>query len=334
MKVFDPRTSIIKPVAGANKKRAFVVAGPPGTGKSTLLGSMAEVVENVLVLATLPRELESWLYQKYALPYILFEDPEWVPAVLGEKKNAQENVLKAGKYNARAFAHFLEVLEWLRMEDEQYDAIIVDSGTELAELGWHAALAPFGVSTPSQIEGRSRWLPYETLDTHLSAAVDSLVSLSQSAKRPKHVGISWHTQPPKDDAIDDGGGTKVKKESADSAGAGVEFEGHVLPMVRGRFRRRLSNKVPTFVYTDVKIAYDVGSGLSRSNAATSVEYRIQVRPDMDRHTKLPGPLPVTQYIPNNFKALTKLLDEQEAAPAVPAANKKSGLRSKSSSISS
>jgi len=308
MKIFDPSASVIVPGEVGTARRAFVVAGPPGTGKSTLLGSMAKTLgpERCLLLATLPREVESWLYEQYRVPHILFEDTEWTPALIGPGGE----VLNVGSYRATAFKNFLDTIDWLR-EDELYDGIMVDSGTELGEAAWRLALSASSVGSPSEIEGKSRWLPYETLDSNLDRAIKGLVSLTQTAKRPKHVGISWHVQPPKDDQEVSVGTDKMKKKSADNAGEGVEYEGKVLPMVRGRFRRRLAGQVPTIVYTDVKVEYETG-GMSMANRGLKVEYRLQVRPDMERHSKIPGPLPTVQYIPNDFAALLKLLDEQDA----------------------
>jgi len=310
--IFDPTKAIVVPGEPGTKRRAFVVAGPPGTGKSTLLGSMAKTLspERCLLLATLGREIDSWLYQQYRIPYILFEDDGWAPALMGPGGE----ILSQGSYSAMAFKRFLDTLDWLHDVDEQYDGIIVDSGTELGEAGWRLALSAHSAGSPSEMDGKSRWLPYEALDSNLDRAIKGLLSLTLTAKRPKHVGISWHVQPPKDDTTETVGDSSnkvtVKKASADRAAEGVEYEGKVLPMVRGRFRRRLAGLVPTIVYTDVKTEYDT-SGLSVANRAIKVEYRLQVRPDMERHTKLPGPLPQTQYIPNDFAALLALLEQQE-----------------------
>lgn len=283
----------------AGDRYSFVVAGPYGTGKSTLLGSMAKYGKT-LVVATLAREANSWLYRSLNTDTILLEDRDWQP----------EN----GKYEATAFTRFMRLMEEL-LQDEQYDNIAVDSGTELAEAAWHASLAAQGkVASPAEMaDKQSRWLPYDSLDNKLDQAVKAMTALISvdCAKRPKNIGISWHTQPPKDDSVI-GGDTK---KSADHKGEGVEYEGSVLPMVRGKFRRRLGGLVDAFLFSDISIKPQMG-GLSVTNRGMDILYRVQVRPDLDRHTKLPGPLPAVSYIENDFGQLLKLIEESYQATAV------------------
>jgi len=294
VQVFNPSSLItsIKDGTGATCS-SVVLAGPPGTGKSTFLGSMAEVIEpkRLLVIATLPRELDSWKYQEHNPQRLLLEDSGWAPA--------------QKLYNATAYNQFLETLDWLREEDDQFDGVVVDNGTELAEQAWHLALAPNRVGSPSELDGQSRWLPYETLDSLMDQGIKGLVALTKIARRPKHVAIAWHVQPPKDDTVDNQ--TKVKKESADNAGRGVEYEGDVLPMVRGRYRRRVAGQFSAVLYTDIKMEV--------TDKGLRPRYRLQVRPNQDRHTKLPGPLPPVAYIDNNFKDFLALLRGEVPANA-------------------
>ncbi len=290
----------IRSSAETGSKLCFLVEGPPGTGKSTLCGSMAEVVgaKKTLLIATLAREVESWKYKQLDVPHVLLQDTDWKPDI--------------GHYTADGFPEFLRLMRWLREDDDQYDAVILDSGTELAEMAWHLALSAHSVDSPAKMEGKSRWLPYETLSNNLDQGIKELVTLPMTAKRPKHVAVTWHVQPPKDDQSVEG----VKKESADHAAKGIEYEGDVLPMVRGSYRRKLGSQFPTLVYTDVLIKANMG--LSSANARSiDVEYRLQVRPDNERHTKLSGPLPEMQFIPNDFRALLTLVNGK-AAPVTAA----------------
>lgn len=284
---------LIRPAtATADRRISFVVEGPPGTGKSTLCGSMAEVVgaERTLLVATLPREAESWKYQTLGVQRVVIEDSNWAPAL--------------GKYTADGFTEFRRLVRWLRDEDEQFDAVILDSGTELQEQAWHLSLMPHGVGSPSEMDGKSRWLPYETLANYLDEAIKDLVSLTEVAKRPKHVGVTWHVQPPKDDTVETVGDTKQNKKSADHAAEGVEYEGKVLPMIRGAYRRKLGAQFSAVVYTDMQITDEIlPAGVGKVTKKTNVAYRLQVRPDADRHTKLPGPLPPMAYIENSFPKL-------------------------------
>ena len=216
-------------------------------------------------------------------------------------------------------------------EDEVYDCVVLDSGTELAELGWHHALMPHGVIAPAYMDGKSRWLPYETLATNLDQAIKNLVNLTNAAaaKRPKYVGVSWHVQPPKDDQVETVGEgqnrTTQRKESADNKGEGVEYEGKVLPMIRGGFRRKLTAQLDTVVFTDILYT----TRPEGAKLVTVPRFVIQVQPDPERHAKLPGPLAPMKYIDNNFKALHALVmggKSEAAQTAAPAAAGKTRLR--------
>lgn len=272
---------------------AVVVEGPQGTGKSTLCGQLAEYVgpEKTLLIATLAKEIESWKYKETKIPHVLIEDLGWAPGM--------------GKFEATGFDEFRRLVRWLREEDDQFEAVILDSGTELGEMAWHSALAPHSVGSPAQMDGQSRWLPYETLNNNLDQAIKELLSLREVAKKPKHIMVTWHIQPPKDDTQQQG----VTKQSTDHAAKGIEYEGNVLPEVRGKYRRKLGSQFPTVVYTDIQVRAQMG--LSTSAKGYDVQYMLQVRPDNDRHTKLSGPLPEMQYIPNDFKELLKLIRATE-----------------------
>ncbi len=272
---------------------AVVVEGPQGTGKSTLCGQLAEYVgpEKTLLIATLAKEIESWKYKETKVPYVLIEDSNWAPGL--------------GKYEATGFDEFRRLVRWLREEDEQFEAVILDSGTELGEMAWHASLAPHRIGSPAELDGQNRWLPYETLNNNLDQAIKELLSLREVAKKPKHVMVTWHIQPPKDDTTQQG----VTKISSDHAAKGIEYEGNVLPEVRGKYRRKLGSQFPTVVYTDLQTKAEMG--LSATAKGYTVSYMLQVRPDNDRHTKLSGPLPEMQYIPNDFKELLKLIQATE-----------------------
>jgi hypothetical protein len=301
---FDPM-KLLMSHSPADQRYSFVVAGPGGTGKSTLLGSMADVVgaDRCLLLATLLREKNSWLYKEKGIKHLLFSDPNWLPSS------------DPPKYEAEGMKKLLMTIDWLHDKDEQFDAIMFDSGTEAGELGWHASLMPYSVASPAQItDNRSRWLPYEQLDSYLDQLVKGLVALTTTAKRPKHVGISWHVQPQKDDAEVKDGAAKKIVESADHKAEGIEYEGTVLPSIRGKFRRKVITLVDAFLFSDINFRVPEQTGFStQNNGNLIVEYRVQVRPDQDRHTKLPGPLPDVKYIPNDFKELLKLFAKQTAA---------------------
>lgn len=277
-----------KPVSqiGAGTGLGFVIAGPGGTGKSWFLGTMAEHGRTLLI-ATLPREIKSVKYREYAVDHLLIYDQDWMPTL--------------GRFKAHGFVEFLNLMDEL-YNDDTYENIIIDSGTELAELAWHYAMMAHGVATPAEMQdSRSRWLPYEQLDIYLDQAVKSAMNLTIAGKRPKNVGFSWHIQPAKDDQID----TKTGgvKKSADHAGEGVEYEGTVLPLVRGKFRRRLMNLVDCYLLTELqRVTVDVNSLRRQGNLG--VAYKLQIRANPERHIKLPWLVPADQsYINNDWGEL-------------------------------
>ena len=276
---------------------SYVVAGPGGTGKSWFLGTMAEKGETLLI-ATLAREVNSYKYQQLDLDTVLLTDRGWKPSL--------------GRYDATMFMDFLNLIDVL-YADEKYRYIILDSGTELAEGAWHESLKPFAVASPSEIDDkRSRWAPYETLSNLLDQAIKSIVDLKMAAV-PKTVGIAWHIQPAKDDSVESTGvGTQRSqgtKKSADHIAEGIEYEGKILPMIRGGFRRKLANLVDAYIFTDLVSEVERDTK-TRSIKSRELAYKIQVKPTEDRHTKIPGPLPQQMYINNDFAQFEALMDMQ------------------------
>lgn len=272
-----------------NNKTSGVVAGPPGTGKSWLLGTVAEEEGNdPLLVATLAKEVESTLYKRYDIPYVPIDDPDWSPS--------------QDKLESTGFRKFTDLMVEL-LDDEKFGFVLIDSGTQLAELAWHYSLLPHNVASPAMLEeGNNRWLPYETLDIYMTEAVIKATNLTmaEKAKRPKHVFFTWHVRPQQDEMWTKATGVKKSK---DQKSEGIEYEGKLLPQVRGQFRRRLMEYVSTFVWTDIKLLYD-------GPKQVGVDYLIQVMGDNERHCKVPGPKPEEMYIPNNWKSLKQFLDAQ------------------------
>ncbi len=269
---------------------SLLVAGPPKSGKSKFLSTLAEEGPTLLI-ATLEREASSWGYQQTNPDTILLEDKGWRPT--------------QGRFEATAFLRFLELTDRLQ-DDEDYRVVLLDCGTQLGQYGWYEALKVFKVASPADMEDRdNRFRPYTKLADLMRQAIDGLVAL-KFAKVPKHVIISWHLQPAKDDmvAFDKAAQTHVKKLSADTRGAGSEYLGDYLPEIQGGFRRKISGLVDGVVFTDILFERPPKGSRSRDKRP---RYVLQVLADEERMASIPGPLPEEKYIDNDWKYLKPLL---------------------------
>jgi hypothetical protein len=281
-----------------HRASAVLFLGPPGTGKSHAMASMCEEGKTLLI-ATLPREATSEGYQRYNPDLLLLEDKGWRPS--------------QGRFNATAFQQFLDVMDTLA-EDDEYRVILIDNGTELGEFAWHEALKPFGVGSPGDMDDRdNRFRPYTKIADYMQQAINAMLAL-KTAPLPKHVGVAWHLQPTKEDQVvfDRTVGQQVKKLSADTRSEGVQYEGNVLPMLQGGFRRKIAGLLDVVVYSDILYDYETDAkGKRVVGKGKQPHYMLQVRPNEERHTKLPGLLPEMAYIPNEWEALKSLLVGEE-----------------------
>jgi len=270
---------------GPRAGQLIVVAGPPGTGKSTFAGGAADYFDpsEVLLIATLPREVNTAIYQTHDLDTIVLYDEDWDP----DNK----------KLIARAYDQFMKITNDLK-SDEQYKCVILDNGTEFDDMTWHASLEPFGVADPTDLPGRNKWDPYVKQREKMEAAMRRLMlltgkvtttsgdTLKTAVAQPKFIIIPWHVQPPKEGPGDD--------ETADEKGKGVEYEGDYLVMARGQFRRRAEQLFEAFIFADKQQVVD------KKTYKTSLEYVVQVQSDRQRHIKTPFSFS-DKFIPNSFK---------------------------------
>ena len=274
---------------------SLLVMGPPKTGKSHFLASMAEEGPTLLI-ATLERETSSEGYQRWNPDTILLDDYGWRPS--------------QGRFETKGFQRFLDLVDELA-EDEEYKVILLDNGTELGEFAWHEALRPFGVASPGDMDDRdNRFRPYTKIADLMRQALDGLLAL-KTAPVPKHVVVAWHIQPTKDDTVayDKTTQSHAKKLSGDTRGEGVEYGGSVLPTMPGGFRRRVAGLFDGVVYTDKLYERKKGKG-GRVLKDKRPRYVIQVIPDEERDASIPGLTPPEMYIDNEWSALKPLLGEE------------------------
>jgi len=264
--------------------------GGPGMGKSTFLGSVCEVVDpkRVCLLVTKPREKSGWLYRKYGLKAEVFYDSGWNPEL--------------GKFKATAWKALIKRIDELT-NDEKYDAVLCDSGTDAIFSLENQIVSKYAGEIPEH----ARQAYYRDLRDKSRDFVNSLVALSISefTKSPKHVLVAWHSQPPKEAAQipkSQGGGTKP---SADQLALGVEYEGKVLPMIEGSYRRKLAGDFSCVVQATILPAKKhVMNDKTGKREDMPAQYMIQVIGDEDFHAKVADAPPMTEkYLPNSFKAL-------------------------------
>ena len=266
----------------------IVALGGPGLGKSTLAGSICELVppEETLLIVAKPGEEKSFSYMKHGLKPELFYDLGWLP---GLKR------FKAGAYN-KLLQRSVDLLD-----DTAFGAVIFDPGTDVINMIEHSILEPYGKGSFGELAdtmGAYRQLGDMSQEFLQTAALLS----SAFAKRPKWVIVPWHVQPAKEGQyVKLGPGQKEKQDSSDERAQGIEYEGVVLPMLEGRYRRKLAADVDVVVYCDIEVKKNLRTGIDE------VSYFIQAAPNKDRHAKVRGAPVMQRRFPNNMKVLVNAM---------------------------
>lgn len=268
--------------------------GPPGTGKSWLLGTALEVpgIERALLLAPKPREVNSFKYREHGITddAEVFKDHLWQPAI--------------GKYEAGAFSRLYERVLGL-YEDETYDAVLLDPYTDVVYLAAHELLAAERAETPRDLRDPMSF--YGSLKYKLKGFTQALTGLaSPDLARPKHVFVTIHAQPVKEDqqlSMKQGGGTK---ESSDNRAHGVEFLGEALPMIEGAYRREIAGEFDIVGFTMLTNELKkIGAKMERVT-----DFVVQLNADPERHAKAAIiPRLAQKEIPNNLPALFRMIEE-------------------------
>ena len=262
-------------------------AGGPGTGKSTMLGSILEVkgVERALLLAAKPREANSFKYREHAsrLTTEVFRDHAWAPV--------------AGSFEGGSFTKLFKRVLAL-YEDDTFDAVILDPFTDVAHLAAHEILAPERAATPRDLRDPLGF--YSALRYRIKDFTQSLTGLaSMGIARPKHVLVAVHTQPSKEEDI-------KGKQTPEGAARGVEFQGDVLPMIEGGYRREIAGEFDIVGFTALKYEnVRVGNTISRE-----ARFVVQLNADPARHAKAAVvPRLKEKEVPNSMQAIFDAIEE-------------------------
>lgn len=252
----------------------FLLAGPPGTGKSQAAASIINVpgIDRAIVLGTKQRELASYGYNDARFTKERFIDAKWRPSI--------------GMFEADAFVRLLHRLFDL-YDDDQYDAVIVDAGTDAYNFAGNELRKVEKAATPRDMkDSRGYYGALKAKSKELTEAVTALAY----ASRPKHVIMTMHTQPAKEDEA--------------SQKKGIEFEGSVMAAIEGGHRDVIAGDFDVVLYTDIKNERKLVSGKMQE----STNFVLQVRPDHERHAKIAlGPLLDVKEIPNDLSVLFKML---------------------------
>lgn len=266
---------------------SLALLGPPGVGKSSMAGSITEVVpaEEVLLIVAKPGEEKSWRYQAAGLTEKaeIYHDPDWLPVL--------------GSFKAEGFIALMKRLKGLQ-KDTAFGAVIIDPGTDVIGLLEHYLLAPSAKASPGDLENTQGF--YRQLKDTAESFVKLATSLASArvAARPKHILIPWHVQPAKEGQVVGKGPARAKVESADERGAGIEYEGNVLFMLEGAYRRNIAGDFDLCLYMDFK------PGIGNRPP----EFFACPVPNADRHAKLRACPALSGTLPPTMKALLEAVE--------------------------
>ena len=276
-----------------------LLLGPAGTGKSWFAASVAELGPTLL-LVTNPQAAASQGYDHFGVTdrenYV---DLGWVPSLK--------------EFEAEAHMKLLRRLHGL-LSDDKYEAIVLDDQKGLGNNVNHEIL---------KHEGMASYGDFSDARSKYSQRLDSMKEIYQlllglvAAKRPKHVIMVGHTEPIKE------GDPKTGKPSADQRGQGVEYEGDVLPLEVGQWRRHCQADFGAMLFSKIEIEkltktvkVPGGPSLQSPTGEERPRWLIQVQPDEERHAKINiGYTPDVKYVDNNFKALLEAIHKTPKAVA-------------------
>ena len=263
-----------------------LLLSPPGDGKSTMASTIQMLTgdKKTLLLACKAREANSWGYQQVdGIDTELYHDPRWVPSL--------------DRFQADAHIKLLRRLDSL-YDDTEYGAVIIDPFTDAALNLGHEILKAAGVGSVGGLGDTQSY--YASLKDGANELIDLATGLvSSAAKLPKYLVVTMHVQPPKEDVTRGG----ITKPSADKVARGIEYEGSVLPMIDGAYRRKMAGDFDMVLY----LGFEEKLDRSEKPPRQKPYYYAQISPDRDRHSKIAIGIPQTDKIPNDFSKLLEAI---------------------------
>ena len=264
--------------------------GPPGTGKSQLLGSIGELVADpneVVLICPKPTEVNSALYMKYGFSKraAVFQDRRWRPSV--------------GMFEADGFKRMMEFIYGLQ-DREDVGVVILDPLTDAVDLVAHKNLKAEQASSPKDLRDPLSY--YSAMRKDMKELVTALVGLASAAdKRPKHVLVSVHAQPTKEEDI-------KGKETGEGKAKGISFFGEALPMIEGGYRQDIASEFDVVGFSTIRHEM-VRDGAKMTK---QTRYVIQLAPDLERHAKVRlAPSLLGKELDNNVKAILEAVLEAQ-----------------------
>lgn len=235
--------------------------GSPKSGKSTLLGSICELVppEQVVLICPKPNEVNSHLYVRHGLnkEAHVFHDLRWRPAV--------------GMYEADGYRQLMQFLVELYDRDD-VRAVLLDPLTDAVQLAAHELLKAEQAATPRDLRDSISF--YGALRYRLRDLVQTLTTLASPALSvPKHVFVAVHAQPTKEEDI-------KKNPTAEGKAKGVSYFGDVLPTIEGSYRQDIAGEFDMVGFTTIRHRSEQ---VRPGKFERKTNYLVQLRPDSERH---------------------------------------------------
>jgi hypothetical protein len=216
----------------------------------------------------------------------VFRDHRWRP--------------EAQMFEADGYSRLMKRLYEL-YDDAQTRVVIFDPLTDAVTLLAHHILKAHQVASVGDLPNTISY--YGKMKSDMKTLVTTLTGLaSPDLPRPKHVFISVHAQPAKEDDIK--GNATAEKEAK-----GVTYYGDVMPSLEGSYRQEIAADFDIVGYTSINHTTSVVSGKMQKET----KFLVQLAPDKDRHAKVRLVHGIDKEMPNNLPAILRAIIEKRKA---------------------